>query len=97
MQKVKTVPGQAAVLRQDLEALNDDNRLRILLLLKKRREICVCEIFEALDLPQNLVSYHLAKLKESGFIRARKEGVKVIYCLQTDKIKNFQNLINNLF
>ncbi|MCU0678890.1 MAG: metalloregulator ArsR/SmtB family transcription factor [Planctomycetes bacterium] len=66
-------------LKAGLEIVNDENRLRILCLLKGQRELCVCEIYEALSLPQNLASYHLNKLKEAGFLESRKEGVKVIY------------------
>lgn len=84
-------------IKDDFDILNNVNRLRILCLLKEHKEICVCEIFEALDLPQNLVSYHLGKLKEAGFVESEKAGVKVIYRSGKTKIINFQSLINNLF
>jgi ArsR family transcriptional regulator, arsenate/arsenite/antimonite-responsive transcriptional repressor len=84
-------------IKNDFDALNDVNRLRILCLLKDSKEICVCKIYEALKLPQNLVSYHLGKLKEAGFVKAKKYGVKVMYRPGKAKIKNFQFLINNLF
>lgn len=83
--------------KDDFDILNDVNRLRILCLLREHNEICVCEIFKALDLPQNLVSYHLGKLKEAGFVEAEKRGSNVIYSSGKLKIKNFQLLINNLF
>jgi len=83
--------------KDDLDILNDVNRLRILCLLREYNEICVCEIFRALKLPQNLVSYHLGKLKEAGFVEAEKRGANVIYKSGKIKIKNFQFLINNLF
>jgi DNA-binding transcriptional ArsR family regulator len=85
------------VIKDDLDILNDINRLRILCLLSEQKEICVCEIFKALNLPQNLVSYHLGKLKEAGFVESEKRGAKVIYWAGKVKIKNFQSLINNLF
>ena len=81
------------VLKRDLEILGDENRLRILCLIKTHRELCVCEIFEALGLPQNLVSYHLGKLKEAGFLEARKTGVNVYYHQGQKKFKNFQEFI----
>jgi ArsR family transcriptional regulator len=84
-------------IKDSLDVLNDLNRLRILCLLREHKEICVCEIFRALNLPQNLVSYHLAKLKEAGFTESEKKGAKVIYRAGQAKIKNFQALINNLF
>jgi DNA-binding transcriptional ArsR family regulator len=80
-------------LKLGLEVLNDENRLRILCLLKEHKKLCVCEIFEALDLPQNLVSYHLTKLKEYGFVEFEKQGAKVIYQKGAKGITTFQNLI----
>jgi len=79
--------------KNDFDILNDVNRLRILCLLKAHKEICVCEIYSALDLPQNLVSYHLGKLKEAGFVISRKEGSNVMYQQGDKKINNFFNLI----
>ena len=84
-------------IKNDFDILNDVNRLRILCLLREHKEICVCEIFKALNLPQNLVSYHLGKLKEAGFVKAEKRGANVIYRLGKIKIKIFQSLINSLF
>ncbi len=80
----------------DLEILGDENRLRIMALLKEYKEICVCEIYEALDLPQNLVSYHLGKLKDAGFVEARKQGAKVIYSSKRHRIRALREHIDNL-
>ena len=80
-------------IKNDFDILNDVNRLRILCLLKENKEICVCKIYKALNLPQNLVSYHLGKLKEAGFVTSRKEGVNVIYQSGGKKIAKFLNLI----
>lgn len=81
-------------LKKDLEILNDENRLRILCLLREHEELCVCDIYEALNLPQNLVSYHLSKLKDANFLESRKDGVKVIYKKSDKYTKKFKNLIN---
>jgi ArsR family transcriptional regulator len=87
-QKLKEI----RAVKDDLDVLNDENRLRILCLLKKHKEVCVCDIFKELDLPQNLVSYHLGKLKEAGFVTSRKDGVKVLYQPGKEKIDNFISL-----
>lgn len=54
------------------KALADETRLRIFTLLT-RQELCVCEIEEALGLPQSLVSNHLAVLRQAGLVRARRD------------------------
>ena len=83
-------------LKKDFEVLNDENRLRIIYLLRNYTELCVCDIYKALNLPQNLTSYHLGKLKEASFVEFRKEGAKVIYFQNHKRMKKFQNGINNL-
>lgn len=55
------------------KALSEETRLRILKLLE-HGELCVCDIVAALDMVQPKISFHLATLKEAGFIRDRKQG-----------------------
>ena len=54
----KKLTMEYANLAKFLRIIGDDNRLRILCLLKDG-ERCVCEIYPNLDLSQNLVSSHL--------------------------------------
>jgi ArsR family transcriptional regulator len=63
-----------------LKVLAEENRLKIVCILKKG-EHCACKIVKHLDLPQNLVSHHLNKLKEAGLITGRKEGIWIHYSL----------------
>lgn len=53
-----------------LQAVADRTRLRILLFLAKG-ERCVCDIVNALQLPQPKVSRHLATLRAAGLVRSR--------------------------
>jgi ArsR family transcriptional regulator len=55
------------------KALSEETRLRILKLLENG-ELCVCDIVAALDMVQPKVSFHLNALKESGFLKDRKQG-----------------------
>ncbi|WGZ94070.1 MAG: metalloregulator ArsR/SmtB family transcription factor [Candidatus Thiothrix putei] len=66
------------------KALADQTRLRILLLLAVRRELCVCELTQALELAQPKISRHLAVLRESGLLQDRKTGLWVYYRLHPD-------------
>jgi len=56
-----------------LRALGDETRLRIFALLTKA-ELCVCEIEDILDLPQSLVSNHLAVLRRAGLVASRRDA-----------------------
>ncbi|WP_010243109.1 ArsR/SmtB family transcription factor [Acetivibrio cellulolyticus] len=58
--------------------LSDKTRLRILLLLQSK-ELCVCEIFAALNMSQPRVSRQLAILKQSKIIKDRREGKWAYY------------------
>jgi ArsR family transcriptional regulator len=66
-------------------ALADPTRLRILSLLSEE-EICVCHIHASLDVPQPTASRHLAYLRKSGLVEARREGSWMHYRLA--KIEN---------
>ena len=56
------------------KSLADETRLRLLLLLHNGRELCVCDLMHALDMPQSTVSRHLAYLKRSGWLQDRRKG-----------------------
>ena len=60
------------------KALADGTRLRILALLGED-EVCVCHIHDSLGLPQPTVSRHLAYLRRSGLVTARRDGVWMHY------------------
>jgi len=61
-------------------ALADPTRLRILSLLSED-EICVCHIHASLDVPQPTASRHLAYLRKSGLVEARRDGSWMHYRL----------------
>ncbi|MBI4444987.1 MAG: winged helix-turn-helix transcriptional regulator [Acidobacteria bacterium] len=62
------------------KALADQNRVRVLLALTKK-ELCVCQIVELLDLAPSTVSKHMAILKQARLVQSRKEGRWIYYRL----------------
>jgi ArsR family transcriptional regulator len=60
-------------------SLADATRLRILMLLHENDELCVCELTEALALPQPKISRHLAVLRETGMLLDRRAGLWIHY------------------
>ena len=62
------------------KALSDPNRLRILKMLEIR-DLCVCEITEALGLSVSTVSKHLSVLRNTDLIWGKKDGKWVDYGL----------------
>jgi ArsR family transcriptional regulator len=62
------------------KALSDKNRVKIIKMLQ-HKELCVCEIREAIGLAQPTISNHLKILENAELIMSRKEGLWVNYFL----------------
>lgn len=76
-----------------LNVIAEKNRLKILCLLGSE-ERCVCDIWQYLNLPQNLTSHHLKVLKDFKLIKARKEGLRVYYSINKQELLKFNSLLN---
>ena len=64
------------------KALSDPTRLRIMyLLITAKAEICICELMDALGIPQYNISKHMKELKHAGIVKERREGRFVFYSL----------------
>ncbi len=64
-----------------VKALADENRLLAVALLKRRAELCACEIQAATGLTHATVSHHMAILVASGCVTERREGKWMYYRL----------------
>lgn len=64
--------------------LGDETRLQILLMLRQQGELCVCDLVDALALPQPTVSRHLARLRDCQLVADRREGQWIHYKLADD-------------
>ena len=76
-----------------LKVVAEENRLKILCMLRSG-EKCVCDIWQFLDLPQNLTSHHLRVLKDFDLISSKKDGLKVFYSLNKNIIGKHSKLLN---
>jgi DNA-binding transcriptional ArsR family regulator len=56
-------------------------RLKILFLLDRLQELCVCDLAEMLDVSVSAVSQHLAKLRAYGLATTRREAQTIYYRL----------------
>ncbi len=74
--------------------LSDETRLRLLnLFLSSKRPLCVCELADALIIPQYQISKHLSLLKYIGFIKHEKHGKWAYYSLDEGNPVNDQLFI----
>lgn len=79
-----------------LKALTDETRLRIInLFIKSGQNLCVCELMDALKLPQYTVSKALAILRNANLLTTEKEGTWVYYNLNESTPEN-RNLFSFL-
>ncbi len=73
---------------QMLKALGDENRIRILNLLKDG-ELCVCEIEHILGITQSNASRHLTKLSILRIVIYEKKAQWVYYKLNKETLEQF--------
>jgi DNA-binding transcriptional ArsR family regulator len=82
------------------KALSHPARLAILIYLAEAQVCMTGDISDELPLGRTTVNQHLAELKETGLIKGEISGVKVNYCLNTEKLRElnhrFNKIISNL-
>jgi ArsR family transcriptional regulator len=78
------------------KALSDEARLRILNLLFRSGELCVCDIESITGFTQTKVSRHLHYLKNAGLLDSRQRGLWMLYKVATPKNDEHQKLLDCL-
>lgn len=63
------------------KCLADETRIRLVLLIEREQELCVCELTCAMDESQPKISRHLALLRSGGLLADRRQGQWVYYRL----------------
>src|SRR3990170_5932426 len=63
-----------------IKALSDETRLRILKILL-RKECCVCEVMQALNISQSRASRNLGILQDAGFLKTRRDRLWIVYSI----------------
>ncbi|HEY8364474.1 MAG TPA: metalloregulator ArsR/SmtB family transcription factor [Haloplasmataceae bacterium] len=68
------------------KVLGDKTRLKIISALL-HAEMCVCDISYLLNMSQSLISHQLKVLRDSHFVKYRRQGKVVYYSLDDDHIE----------
>jgi len=75
------------------KALGEETRLRILnLFLQSGKQICVCEITDALEMPQYHISRHLTVLRNIGLVTIVRQGSWIYYTTVSEPTNCVQDL-----
>jgi DNA-binding transcriptional ArsR family regulator len=67
------------------KGLAHPTRIAILEILRQG-EICVCEMSPSLEASQANVSQHLAVLRDSQLVAARREGTRMVYRVTDERV-----------
>jgi len=66
---------------QDVGAVNDETRVKILDFIALHGEVCVCDIESAFNMIQSRISRHLKILKDAGFLAVDRRGKWAYYSI----------------
>lgn len=77
------------------KALGDENRIKILLLLKSG-ELCACKLLEELNISQPTLSHHMKILCDSGIVIGRRDGKWTHYSISSEGIRLLREYLSGL-
>lgn len=78
---------EAAEVAVRFKALADPTRVRILNLLARNPELCVCDMQANFELSQPTISHHLSLLKKAGLVECDVRGRWCFYRAKPEAIK----------
>ncbi len=68
-----------------LKSLGHPIRLQMIEILGEEGEACVCHLEHVLGLRQAYISQQLARLRETGIVDSRRDGLNIFYFLRGEK------------
>jgi DNA-binding transcriptional ArsR family regulator len=78
-----------------MSAAGNETRLRILYVLWRAGELCVCDLSDICGITQPAVSRHLKILREKALVEARRDAQTVYYRIYPDN--PFSRMLTSLF
>lgn len=79
-----------------LKALSNDKRLLILCALYKK-EKCVGELEDIVELSQSALSQHLARLRKDGLVQTRRDAQTIYYSLEDSTVKSMLRTLYDIY
>ena len=64
--------------------LGGETRLKILVLLARAGELCVCDLATILEMTPAAVSQHLSRLRSGRLVVSRRDGMTIFYRISSD-------------
>jgi len=69
------------------DIISDPTRLKIIILLKKHKEMCVSDLAEIIGVTISAISHQLKLLENCGIVQGKKMGKIVCYSLTQKELK----------
>ena len=86
---IKELDDSFELLSNALSLAGNNVRLKILFLLSKEQELCVCDLSDILSMKVSAISQHLRKLKDRNLIRRERKAQTIFYSLTDEYEKLF--------
>ncbi len=86
MEVVRELDHSFVDLSNILSLTGNSVRLKILYLLNREDQLCVCDLSDILEMNVSAISQHLRKLKDRNLIFSRKEAQVIFYAITKDKL-----------
>ena len=67
-----------------MKAVGNETRLRILYVLWKAEELCVCDLSDIFGITQPAISRHLKIMREKALVQSRREAQTLFHSIYTD-------------
>ena len=90
MEKYKLEEDVVYTLTEFYKILADNTRIKIIYALTKK-ELCVNEISEIVDMSQTAVSYQLRILRGARLVKYRRDGKMIFYSIDDDHVSDIIN------
>ena len=58
--------------------------------------LCVCTLNENVEFSQSNLSQHLKILKDAGILKSEKEGIRILYSIKDDEVKNLLDVTEKI-
>jgi len=79
-----------------LRVIKHKLRLQILELIHQHKRMTVTQIYEQLNLEQSIASQHLATLRKIKVVSSKREGKKVFYTINYNKLNDLKERLEDL-
>jgi ArsR family transcriptional regulator len=84
---------EAAGVAERFKALADPTRVRLLNLLIRNPELCVCDMLTNFDLSQGTISHHLGILKKAGLVDVDVRGRWGFYRVRNEALQELSTVL----